>query len=584
MAAFVRQWLRVASLPPEQLLQYGLALMLVAAGVLLPYSPAAALALTAAAVVALAAVMCSGRLPPEALLGLGGSESAAAALDRLAAHVAVSSSECAGSASAETSTTASGSKSVNGAPAHDAAQVSRALDALYAQALVDNLVPPDAAPQQLADFTARLVPLLVGALTQYKGSLDVVRAALTLLPAVNTDAGRLSPRVLAAPGALQAVVAALKAHASDARVCKYGAMCVGVLVNAQAASNDGGSTGPKATSGSGSDSGSGSGGGQPSYIAARAAVDAVVDGMRAHAADGDVVLWCLYALLHLASADGDAGDALDDADGAHTVSAVVGECGGIRATTAALTAFVDDDRIASVAVLLIGLLVKTARSSWRHVAEAGTFDALQRVVERHTDNEKIQEVGSALLSVRGRVMPGGATSSHSGSNAGGHAGAAAGSGRGTASGPAGSIAAAAVSARLDTHASPQSSGLPPHSAAAAAGAASAGAVGAGSTGSALAGIVLPTVSAAPPAPVSAGKAGLRHRGPRARDGGRGGRARDTRASTGSSSASVPGVASRSGAEHALAGESNTALGEDAGNSSDAAAAPARSYDDEIELD
>jgi hypothetical protein len=330
----------------EQVMQYALAAMLVLSGGLLPYAPTASLAVVVLVAAGLLYVACTGGVTSDLLLG--GSESAAAALDRLEKQ------------------------------GHVEAEALRALDSLYSQALVDNLAPPESSAEVLQAIMARLVPLLYNALERHRASVDVVRAALTLVPAINTDTGKVAARLLLAPGALANVVKGMRAHTADGRVCKYGAMTVGVLVNA--AADD-----PTA---------------KAAWVDVHAAVDAVLEGLHRHPADAEVTLWSMYALLHLASTDG------DEAGGAAASGACVAiaEKGGIKETTRTLLQFMEDERIANVCVLLVGLLVKTASVSWRHVMACGTFDALQAAVTRHAGSDKIQEVGSALLSVRSRLM------------------------------------------------------------------------------------------------------------------------------------------------------------------------------------
>lgn len=92
----------------------------------------------------------------------------------------------------------------------------------------------------------------------------------------------------------------------------------------------------------------------------------------------------------------------------YTLCAYIGERGGVMTVVKALSAFPADERVASVGILLLGVLVKSRADNWSLLLRTGAFEAVRQAVLVHKSSEKVLEVGIALLSVdyKFRVMSG----------------------------------------------------------------------------------------------------------------------------------------------------------------------------------
>lgn len=315
--------------------------------------------------------------------------------------------------------------------------------------------PTPAVPDDLRlSLIRRVVPLIYTACAVHVESSRVVSSAFALLTAIAPleEADTAMNRALLSPDGLCILAYALRRHVADARAARCGALALGIAVNAAC------STGfvhamsahphqlvePR-----------------PSPEDLRDAADVCLLACERHRGDRDVQLWALYGMLHLAAADdGDVvsavgyGRAGARAEGAghegkaapsvtgpiiipipgraplsppsdastltphavigtrpYTLCGYMGERGAVAAVVLAMHAFARDERIASVAILLLGVLVKSRADNWALLLRWGAFDAVRHAVMTHRSSEKVMEVGTALLSVdnKFRAMAGAPT-------------------------------------------------------------------------------------------------------------------------------------------------------------------------------
>lgn len=261
--------------------------------------------------------------------------------------------------------------------------------------------------QTKADTLCTVAPLVYSALDAHLGDPEVVRAALSLLsssvPTLEDGGRSVLPRpaaeVLLCGGGVRTLVRALRAHVDDKRIARSASMALGIVTSAVLACHV--------------------------PIPAdhmRAAVDSVLLSLARHVRSSDATTWGLYSLLHLAAADDEAQTqtptpAAADAGGTPpqqqseaeaeaplpTMCAYIGAHGGVQACVRALQQHIRDERACAMAVLLLGVLVKSCGDTWRHVMATGAFGAVRLAMHRHPDSDKIQEVGSALLAVGQRL-------------------------------------------------------------------------------------------------------------------------------------------------------------------------------------
>ncbi len=326
------------------------------------------------------------------------------------------------------------SKALSESAAMDGPYLARILDALFQNALVTGLfksAPPAAgesppapsqkrslSPERLA-IVEQVVPLLYVALQRYAADALVVTSAFTVLCAIAPlEADDLpSAQIIYRPGSIRTRIAALREHTWDAKAAHYGTLSIGKAIIA------GGLPVPATL---------------PSKEDLRDAAEVALMCARAHPNDKDVMLWSIYCLLHAgACAATDEGSRLaqSPAVGQHTpvlkppVMAVLpmdgdakvgpfntrpydlagwlGDNGAAAIIVGAMRRFPDAERIASVGVLALGVLVKSRADNWAALLSCDAFGAVRSALVRHNGlygADRARDVAAALVLVEAAML------------------------------------------------------------------------------------------------------------------------------------------------------------------------------------
>lgn len=327
--------------------------------------------------------------------------------------------------------------------AMDSPYLTRVLDALFQNALATGLIssappPPQAAageppPAPAAQMRARIpperlvvveqvVPLLYVALQRYAADVHVVTSAFTVLSAIAPlEGGDLTTaRIMYRPGSVAIRIAALRQHTRDVKAAHYGTLSIGMAIIA-------GGLLPLPSP-------------LPTQEELRGAAEVALMCARAHPDDSEVVLWSLSCLLHAgACAVTDESSrpveelpCTDDAevpkprppsiavlpmDGdakvgpfntrPYTLAGWLGDNGAAAVIVAAMRRFPDVERIASVGVLALGVLVKSRADNWAGLLMCDAFGAVRSAVTRHNGlkgADRVHDVAAALVLIEAAML------------------------------------------------------------------------------------------------------------------------------------------------------------------------------------